>query len=68
MSVAADTTWNEKGVGMSQQGSEDWIPASAGMTGGVVVSGTGNHKGCPYDGLLGSIFVGMAVAVCVERC
>ena len=33
-----------------------WIPAYAGMTGGGAVSGTGNHKGCPYDGLAGGIF------------
>ena len=26
------------------------------MTGGGVVSGTGNHKGCPYDGLAGVYF------------
>ncbi len=31
-----------------------WIPAYAGMTGGGAVTGTGNHKGCPYDGLAGA--------------
>ena len=30
----------------------------AGMTGGGgAVSGTGNHKGCPYDGLAGGYFL-----------
>ena len=48
-------------------GSGDWIPASAGMTGGGAVSGTGNHKGCPYDGWPGFIFVGMTGELVVPR-
>ena len=44
--------WHEPAV------SGDWIPASAGMTGGGgAVSETGNHKGCPYDGLAGGYFL-----------
>ena len=42
MRVATLTTWNENGVGTSQQGSEDWIPASAGMTIGI---GDGQPQG-----------------------
>ena len=33
-----------------------WIPAYVEMTGGDAVSGTGNHKGCPYDGLAEGYF------------
>ena len=65
MKVSTFTTWNEHGVGTSQQGPGSGFrprigvrgKLSAGMTGGGdAVSGTGNHKGCPYDGLAGVYF------------
>ena len=47
-----------EGIGAEGDGEGGWIPASAGMTGGLakatygdengLAPGTGNHKGCPY--------------------
>ena len=64
MRVITLTTCNENGVGTSQQGPGTGFRPRigvrgklyAGMTGGGAASRTGNHKGCPYDGLAGGYF------------